>query len=290
MLDSLPPRIGLALGSGAARGWAHIGVLRALGDLGIVPEAICGTSMGALIGGFYLSGDLRALEDWARTLTKLRLIRYLDFKLSGNGFVAGHRLFSEMERHLQDKTIEDLAVPFASVGTDLDTGHEVWLTQGRLVDAIRASFSLPAFFEPVQIGGRWLIDGALVNPVPVSVCRALGARMVIAVNVNGGTTTRNIARQASALKKGDVGSGARGATPPGRLGVMASTFNIVQDRVNRSRMAADPPDVSIVPKVNHVGLLEFHRAEEAIAAGEAATRQAEAEIRESLAMFATLAS
>ena len=307
--------IGLALGSGAARGWAHIGALRALADLGVRPDVICGTSIGALAGGFYLSGHLAALEDWARRLTKLRMFRYMDVGIRRNGLLSGHRLFSEMERYLHDERIEDLPVPFATVATDLYTGHEVWLTEGRLVDAIRASFSLPGVFEPVAIDGRWVVDGAVVNPVPISVCHALGAEVVIAINLNtpslgkngkngkngnggqkkkaGASSFQAVPRWASTVLRRNGGMAepkAEGAPEkaedsPSLVNVLASTLNIVQDRVTRSRLAAEPPDVNIVPKVGPIGLLDFDRAQEAIEAGAAAVYQAQAEIRDAMALF-----
>ncbi len=301
-------RIGLALGSGAARGWVHIGILRALARLGVTPDVICGTSIGALIGGFYLSGHLAQLEEWARRLTKLRMIRYLDLGLARNGVVAGHRLFSEMEQILGTTAIEDLPAPFAAICTDLQTGHEVWLTKGSLTEAVRASFSLPGLFEPVYVDQRWLVDGAVVNPVPVSVCHALGAEVIIAVNLNtappwkngnganpakeaglfkpmprwSGTVLRS-ARMRSAARRGAAPEA--GPTPPSMLSVLASTLNIVQDRVTRSRLAAQPPDVNLVPKVGDIGLLEFHRAAEAIEAGEAVIDAAESEIRQAIEFF-----
>ncbi len=305
-------RIGLALGSGAARGWAHIGVLRAFSELGITPDIICGTSIGALVGGFHLAGRLDTLEDWARRLTKLKMFRYLDFRLSGKGLIAGNRLFAEMEKYLADIKIEDLPLPFASVATELHTGHEVWMTEGHLVEAVRASFSLPAFFEPTMVDGRWLVDGALVNPVPVSVCRALGARIVIAINLNSGgpalkrgprdpafsaLTLESPARKAALALKGarrrfDLPAfpfGHDSPDAPSLLGVMAATLNIVQDRVTRSRMAADPPDVTICPKAEHVGLLDFHEAGELIEVGEAAVYEATAQIHDALPALDTAA-
>ena len=178
------PRIGLALGSGAARGWAHIGVLHALADAGIAPDIVCGTSMGALVGGVHLSGHLDILEDWARGLTKFGVISQLDFTVAGGGMIGGRRLIRMLERYLADIRIEGLSLPFTCVATDLLTGHEVWLNEGPLIDALRASFSLPGIFAPVRHDGRWLVDGALVNPLPVSVCQALGAQVVIAVNLH----------------------------------------------------------------------------------------------------------
>ena len=312
--------IGLALGSGAARGWAHLGALRALSELGITPDVVCGTSIGALAGAFYLSGHLSALEDWARHLTKLRMVRYMDVGIRRNGLLSGHRLFSEMERYLGDARIEDLPVPFATVATDLYTGHEVWLTQGRIVDAVRASFSLPGLFEPVEIDGRWVVDGAVVNPVPISVCHALGAEVIIAINLNTPSVGKN-GRNGKNGKNGKNGNGGKKVSTatsfqampswaatvlrrngnqgeeqaeglegkadgaPGLINVLASTLNIVQDRVTRSRLAAEPPDVNIIPKVGQIALLDFDRAQEAIAAGETAVYQAEAEIRDAMALF-----
>ncbi|MFQ5784566.1 MAG: patatin-like phospholipase family protein [Alphaproteobacteria bacterium] len=292
-------RIGLALGSGAARGWAHLGVLRALSERGIAPDVVCATSIGALAGGFYLSGLLDALESWARNLTKLGMIRYLNLRLAKNGLIAGDRLFAEMEQQLGDTAIEDLSVPFVSVATDLATGREVWLSDGRLVNAIRASFSLPAFFSPTKIDGRWLIDGALVNPVPVSVCRAFGAQVVIAVNLNANDLVpkavslegivnapgldpsaiwNGTGSSAAASGIGDrtLTSGRGKDEGPTLFGVVASTLNIVQNRITRSRLAAEPPEINIVPRVGHVGLLDFHRADELIEAGRIAVSQAEA--------------
>jgi NTE family protein len=305
-----PPKfpLGLALGSGAARGWAHLGVLKALTDLGIRPDVVCATSMGALAGGFHVGGQLAELEEWARKLTKLRMIRYMDFRLGGSGLIGGNRLFSEMERSIGDMMIEDLPVRFASVATDLKTGHEIWFTEGKLIEAIRASFSLPGFFEAVRVKGRWVIDGALVNPVPVSVCHALGARVVIAVNLNVTSPGRNGPLPGSGsvdadftLTPGLDGNVLRRASrklhllqpvatdekpdTPTRIGVMAATLNIVQDRVTRSRLAADPPDVTLIPRVGHIGFLDFHCAAEAIDAGEASVHAAEEAIREAIALF-----
>ncbi len=268
------PRVGIALGGGAARGWAHLGVMEALREMGVRPDVVCGTSIGALVGGLHLCGFSAELEFWARRLTKLRMLRYLDVKLAGRGIIGGSRLFAEMERYIGDRTIEDLPVTFATVATDLTTGHEIWLRQGKLATAIRASFAIPGFFEPINIDGRWLIDGALVNPVPVSVCRALGAQIVIAVRLDSGVSTDPYPQAG-----GDIG-GPPLKTPaaPGVLGVMMSTVNIVQDRVTRSRLVADPPDVSVNAKVGHIGLLEFNRAPELIELGRAAAIRARADI------------
>src|SRR6185436_4503746 len=184
------PIIGIALGGGAARGWAHIGVLKTLIDAGLEPDIVAGTSIGAVAGACYVTGRLQALEDFAAALTPRRVFGFLDINFAGSGLITGQRLSSRLENHLQDVTIEGLERKFVAVATELGTGHEVWLNKGSLVNALQASFALPGIFRPVKINGRWLIDGALVNPVPVSVCRALGARIVIAVNLSSDSVNR----------------------------------------------------------------------------------------------------
>lgn len=295
-------RLGLALGSGGARGWAHIGALRALSKLGIEPDVICGTSMGALVGAYHLTGRLEELEIWAKRLTMLRMVRYLNFRIVRNGFIAGHRLFSEMDETLGASEFKDLPIPFATVATDLNSGHEIWFTDGPIVPAVRASFSLPAFFDPVWVDNRWVVDGALVNPVPVSVCHALGAQVVIGINLNVSPPLMSHGPKTAGANKGGfsalpawtgtiLNGGARGdlsdrdeavrdPDAPSLFGVLSSTLNIVQDRVTRARMAADPPDLNILPKVGHIGMLDFHTAEECIDAGEAAIHQAADELWE----------
>lgn len=293
-------RIGLALGSGIARGWAHLGVLKALDKLGIVPDMIAGTSIGALVGGFYLGGHADKLEQWARRLTKFRMLRYFNLSLGG-GMISGDKLFQEAENYIGDTAIDELAAPFVAVATDLRTGHEVWLREGRVVDAMRASLSLPGVFKPVYADGRWLLDGALVNPVPVSVCRALGAQMVIAVNlsadimgrgraVNGDAMTGAIGPDGGRSKKQpkQANGEEKPAEPPGTFDVMMESLNIVQDRIARGRLAGDPPDVSITPRIGHIGLLDFHRADELITEGVDAVERALPEIRDAIAIFSAM--
>lgn len=301
-------RIGLALGSGVARGWAHLGVLRAITRLGLVPDIIAGSSIGALVGGFYLAGHLDPLERWVRGLTKLRMLRYLNLPLGG-GMISGDRLFHEAERYLGDMEISALRAPFVAVATDLWTGHEIWLRDGRLVDAIRASLSLPGLFQPMRLNGHWLIDGALVNPVPVSVCRALGAQMVISVNLNADIMGKELefdpsARSdngkpaestgaelvPSALSIAEIleSNGKRKRGEPSMFNVMAASLNIVQERITRGRLAGEPPDVSINPRIGHIGLLDFHRADELISQGEDAVERVMPEIRDAVAVFSAL--
>ena len=294
-------KIGLALGGGAARGWAHIGVLKALHAAGIKPDIIVGTSIGAVVGGCFAAGHLPQIEAFARELTPRRIFSYLDFNLAGNGgLIGGQRLCDRLDHYLGDRRIEDLPTRFTAVATEIGTGHEHWLSSGKLVDAVRASYALPGIFKPVRINGRWLFDGALVNPIPVSVCRALGARYVIAVNLNFDILGRGCIMPSSSLdddvdahdepdehfplpveKKGMRGLisrqlGWRGDGAPGISTVMVDAFNIVQDRIARSRLAGDPPDAMITPRLQDFGLFDFHRANDLIARGvEAATRQIE---------------
>jgi len=245
-------RIGVALGAGAARGWSHIGVLQELAAHNIVPDIVAGTSIGAIVGGYYAAGLLDVLADFARSLTKRRVFGLMDLSLSGGGLVAGLKLKKTLDEALAELQLEDLPKRFAAVATEIKTGHEIWMRRGNLVEAIRASYAIPGIFEPVQFDGRWLFDGALVNPVPVTICRALGADMVIAVNIIsdtafggtivGGGLGRDGAFDWSQHQPNEDGA-ALGA--PNIATVMMDAFNIAQDRISRSRLAGDPPDVLI---------------------------------------------
>ncbi len=309
MNDRPRPRVGLALGAGIARGWAHIGVLERLHAAGIEPDIICGTSIGALVGGAYAAGKIEVLDEWARRMTRGRMLRYLDVGLGSGGMLGGRRLRRTLKEHLGGINMEDLPCRFAAVTTELATGHEIWQQKGDLVQAISASYALPGIFPPVNVNGRWLVDGAMVNPVPVSVCRALGARLVIAVNLNSDTFgTNNLAAQMidddlkfdelleriranpdemlspSALVMRQVFGKSDDA--PSIFSVLLGTLNIVQDRLNRSRMAGDPADIDIAPRLGHVGLLEFDRAEEAIEEGRAAVERALPALADAYAILA----
>ena len=288
------PTIGLALGGGAARGFAHIGVLRTLLAHGIKPDVIVGTSIGAVAGGCFACGQLDVFETWARGLTRRGLLSYLDVSLTGSGLIAGGKITALLENALADTLIEQLPLRFATITTEVGTGHEIWLTRGRLVQALRASYALPGIFPPVRLGGRWLVDGALVNPVPVSAARVLGARLVIAVNLNtdilgrGATVSSHgsdedddrqreeMAKQPGGmfglerlLKRQFLGGAERPSIPT----VMVDAFNIMQDRITRARLAGDPPDVTISPRIGHIGWFDFHRAHEAIEIGARATQR-----------------
>jgi NTE family protein len=292
-------RIGLALGSGAARGWSHIGVLRALEKIGIKPDIVVGTSIGAVVGSCYCAGLLDGLEAFARRLTRRKVFGLLDVNFTGGGLFSGNKLTKLLETEFKDRRIEDLNPSFVCVTTELSTGHEIWIRRGRLVSAIRASYAIPGLFQPILLNGRWLVDGAIVNPIPVSVCRAFGAEIVIAINLSSdafgrGTiihdhpadtpdeqpdapdeTSRNLQRQL-------VDSGER---PPGLTSVVIEAYNIIQDRIARSRLAGDPPDVLIGPRLGRLGHFEFHRADEAIDIGYQAAMRSAAEIEQVVEAF-----
>jgi NTE family protein len=278
------PRLGIALGSGSARGWAHIGILRALEQAGIIPDVVSGTSIGALVGAAYASDRLDRLEEWVLEIDWWDIIRYMDLRRGG---VEGERLMRAFGERVEDVSIEMLPKPFGAVATDLFTGREVWFQDGSLLEAVRASIALPGLFSPVRYQERWLVDGGLVDPLPVSLCRALGADRVIAVNLNGDIVGKHFGGRPPKLAtpsplltrlsiglQAMLGNNGRGTDeteepdePPGLFDVMAGSIHIMQDRITRARMAGDPPDVVLAPRLAHLGLMDFDHAEEAIAAG-----------------------
>ena len=290
-------KIGLALGSGSSRGWSHIGIINALSGLGIKPDIVCGTSIGSLVGASYVSGKLELLEEWARSLTKFETAMFFDINTSLNGFVNTERLHEFLNKTVagDKEVIENLKKQYASVSTELETGREIWLTSGSLIEAVWASISLPGLFPAIKNNNKWLVDGGLVNPVPVSVCRALGADIVIAVNLNGDIVGKHF-EKSKTIKNEDNSVGDKitdlvmeytgslfsttddSEQPPGLFDAIASSVNITQDRITRSRMAGDPPDIILAPKLSHIGLLEFYRADEAIAEGRNCVKRMEPEI------------
>lgn len=303
------PRIGVALGSGSARGWAHIGVLRGLVEAGLEPDVVCGTSIGALVGGAYVAGQLDALEDWARSITLLDVVGLMDVTLARGGVIEGSKLFRTLRETPADIVIEKLTKPFAAVATDFATGREVWLQKGPLLDAVRASLSLPGLLPPFRLGEHWLVDGGLVNPVPVTLCRALGAEVVVAVNLNGDLVGRNVPPRKSKSpmrnkrrRTADVGKLSerlreqfRGTASllasqilspkhetPGFFEVVAGAIYIMQDRITRSRLAGDPADIVLTPRLGHIRLLDFDRGDEVIAEGRACVAAAAPQLKQAL--------
>lgn len=285
-------RLGLALGGGAARGWAHIGVLRALEELGIRPDIVAGTSIGALVGGAYVTGYIDEMEGWVRKLNWQEVLSMLDLRLSG-GLIGGKKVINRLAEGMAGINIEDLDTAFGAVATDMETGKEVWLREGHMLDAIRASIALPGIFSPARVNGRWLVDGGLVNPNPVSLCRALGADIVIAVDLTRLPYVRRTVEGAARKPAFDVaaireqwpqaekvfgafqslsakltiGRGDKKVEVPSAMEVMIKSLNIMTSRISQSRLAGEPAELLIVPKVADVAMAEFHRANETIELG-----------------------
>jgi NTE family protein len=293
-------KIAIALGSGSARGWAHIGVIRELESIGIVPQIVTGSSIGALVGAAYAADQLERLEHWCRALNWKGILKYLDPNLLGGGLIQGEKLSALVTQYVEDLHFEDLPRRLGVVATELDTGREIWFREGPVMQAVRASIGLPGLFKPILHEGHWLVDGGLANPVPVSLCRAMGADLVIAVNLNGDILGRHF-RQGGPEQPSNGESGQElfwdrlseqlkntlsshtdmlfsrllgtGRESPGLYEVLASSINIMQDRITRSRMAGDPPDIILTPRLSRLGLMEFDRAAFAIEEGVQAVRR-----------------
>ncbi|WP_334134634.1 patatin-like phospholipase family protein [Tepidimonas sp.] len=284
-------RVGLALGSGAARGWAHIGVLRVLQEAQVPVDVVCGTSIGALVGAAFAAGELPRLEAWVRTLTWPQVVGLIDLRMGG-GLIEGGKLVAFFRERFADAGIEQLPLPFGCVATELGTGREVWLREGSVIDAVRASIAVPGVFTPARVQGRLLVDGGLVNPVPVSLCRAMGADVVIAVDLNWHLMARRhrVAGRAAPKPRGGLidallarlqwradpkaTSSAAGGEQPSLLDVLTTSLNIVQWRITQSRLAGEPADVMLRPMLADIAAMDFHRAAPAIAAGRKAAEQA----------------
>ena len=287
------PRIGLALGSGAARGWAHIGAIRALEERGVKPDMVCGTSIGALVGAFYASGELDKLESWVTSLAWTTVLRLMDLTWRG-GLIRGNRLFNLFRATFEDRDIVDLPLMYGAVATELTSGREIWLREGKVLDAVRASCAMPGLFTPVIRNDAMLVDGGLVNPVPVSMCRALGADLVIAVDLSWGklgayrdrgrnkndervVAPREVPGWIGRLRTGwleRMKSKVKNEVSfPSIFEVFSTALDIVEMKVARSRLAGEPADVMITPLLPDFGTMEFHRAKEAIAEGRAAVER-----------------
>ena len=273
------PRLGIALGSGSARGWAHIGVLRALRQAGIEPDLVCGTSIGAFVGAAYASGRLDELEAWVASLTRRDVLGFFDVSLGG-GLIKGERLLNFVTERFLHGSFADLERPFACVATDLANGREIWLKEGAIADAVRASIAVPGLFAPHPVGGRFLVDGGLVNPVPVSLCRAIDADVVIAVDLGMDTINLRLGKALPVNVQGGwrrkvgnwLGRNGNGDAPrPSLTDVLTNSVAIMQGRISRSRMAGEPADVLVAPRLGQMGLLDYHRGVDAITAGRKAT-------------------
>lgn len=285
------PRIGLALGSGAARGWSHIGVIRALERAGVIPDIICGTSIGSLVGAIYAAGELDHFQRWVSELDWQDMVGMVDLRIDG-GLIKGSKLVDFLHTRFNKQAIEQLPKTFACVATDLTAGREIWLREGSVVDAVRASIALPGLFSPALLDGRMLVDGGLVNPVPVSLCRALGADIVIAVDLNwdllgyqrrsaeeisdstdakpNGVLDNILSSLRASLKMSNGPETDAEPDMPSMLAVMATSINIMQVRITQSRLAGEPADFLVRPRLSHIGAMDFHRGQMAIDEGERA--------------------
>jgi NTE family protein len=295
--DAPKPVVGLALGSGTARGWAHIGVILELEEMGVQPQVVAGTSIGALVGAVYVSGQLNEFAEWVQKLTGRDVFGLMDFTFSG-GVVKGEKLFGFFEERHSNPNIEDLPKRFVSVATEMHTGREIWITRGPILPAARASCAAPGLFSPVKFGERWMLDGGLVNPVPVSACRALGADVVIAVNLNTQLVGAHISRssrqeavreatspevrtkeESSFWQKIATYFASGPAENPGFFDVIAASVNVMQDRLTRGRLAGDPPEITLTPMLADFAVMDFHRAREAIEEGRHVVQRNAADIR-----------
>jgi len=295
------PKLGLVLGAGAAKGWAHIGVLQALEQHGIKPDIVCGCSSGALVGASYVTGHLNTLAELVEILTWRRVLGYLDFTWSGGGLIKGRSIVKFFENNLEDIAIENASPVFGAVAADLHSGRETWFTRGSIIDAVRASIALPGLLTPLRMRDRWLVDGSLVNPIPVSLCRALGADIIIGVSLNGDlvshpqrglleeipapmlqTAQSSWLRWRTRRPDHEAQAGSRvnnaGSDRLTYAGVIGQSLLVTQDFISRIRLAADPVDILIAPAVSHIGIMDFHKGGETIEAGRRATLDAMAMI------------
>jgi NTE family protein len=293
------------LGSGAARGWAHIGVIRTLEEAGIVPDLVCGTSIGALVGAAYAAGQLDRLEPWVQGLGWQQVVGLLDLKMGG-GLIQGGKLVDFFRHHFRDPGIEQLQRPFACVATELGSGREVWLREGAVIDAVRASIAIPGLFTPAAVGGRLLVDGGVVNPVPVSLCRAMGADVVIAVDLNwqllsrrhrvAGRARAQVSTPNATLSRPSVLDAVLGrfqwsswkpgsrsdSESPSMLDVLTTSLNIMQMRITQSRLAGDPADVVVRPRLTDIAAMDFHRGAPIVVEGRRAARAVLPQLQEAL--------
>lgn len=297
-----PGKVGLALGSGSTRGWSHIGVIRALAEAGVTVDYIAGTSIGALVAAVYASGMIDSLEDAVYQFSRKHVFSFRELILPKSGLIDGVRIANFIQQYVLDEPIEKLPVPLAVIATDLYTGEEVVLKNGNIVEAVRASISLPGIFKPVRKDDYLLVDGGLVNPVPVRTVRDMGADFVIAVDLNCDIVQRKkpevlpfvddskypqkaeqeeraiAGNKAASLLNGkfhEINMAATGKIrqliarnpQPNIIEVMMTSIKIMESQITTANLKTDPPDVLIQPKLGHINLMEFQRAEESILEG-----------------------
>jgi NTE family protein len=301
------PKVGLALGSGSARGWAHIGVIQALTEAGIQVDYIAGTSMGALVGAVFASGNIATLKEVALQLDWKQILHFFDVVFPRSGLIDGKKVTDFMRNHVQRKNIEELRLPFSAVSTDLVTGQEVVIKEGDVIEAVRASISIPGIFTPVRKDSMILVDGGLVNPVPVSVVRSMGADFVIAVDLNKGlvgqkgnkknydtklnhreVSKRNKSKLAEKTKIFNALNKKLGTLDlpainsikqwlerdplPSIFEVFLASISIMETQITVTKLKTDPADLLIQPNLGYMKFLELNRAQEAIEVGYQETR------------------
>lgn len=312
-------KVGLALGSGAARGWAHIGIIEALEELGVKIDVVSGCSIGAYVGAAYTAGKLDELKNWIKDFDEWQVASLMGIGIQKGGLLSGDKVFAKLEHDLTLANIEDLPIPFGAVATDMRRGRAVWFTEGSTVNAVRASCSIPALFPPFWYQKKWFVDGAVVDSVPVSLCRHLGADFVIAVNLNSDYNSaflgqHELEQKANDYKfsqfieqskvtlsqwwsntfpkqsveqpneainqqveeaKAQISAMNDQPKQPGKppipsiFSVMSNVLDIMQDRVTRSQLAGNPPNILLAPRLGHIGIMEFHKSAELIEAGRA---------------------
>jgi NTE family protein len=296
------PKIGLALGSGAARGWSQIGVLEGLAEFGITPDVVAGSSIGALVGAAFATGRLAALKARLENFGKRHTAALLDVHFTTGGLIEGRRIDNWLQELGIAGDIEAVPMRYGAVATDLSSGREIWLQKGPIGRAVRASIGMPGIFSPAKCGDSdgWLIDGGLVNPVPVSLARALGADIVIAVDLNSQLVGRGFVDSDTDAVPPVIPPAIPTEAPrwlrdaispilervfqapadsPSYFAVLVNSLNIMQDRITRMRLAGDPPEILLCPRLREFSWLDFHRAPEAIAEGRSCVEAAQQEIR-----------
>ncbi|HEV2621497.1 MAG TPA: patatin-like phospholipase family protein [Frateuria sp.] len=277
------PTVALALGAGGAKGLAHIGAIEELERQGYRISAIAGSSMGALIGGIYAMGKLPVYRDWVCKLARFDVLRLVDWTFSG-GLIKGEKIIETLRQLIGDARIEELPLTYTAVATDIDREREVWLTRGQLFDAIRASIAIPTVFRPHMLDGRRLVDGALLNPVPMTPLIRERADFLVAVSLDGPIERPSPQQDATAtpeVKSGWLGRlFSRGeAIPPrirepGALELLTQSMDLMQSNLSRVRLAAYEPDLLVQIPRDAAAVWEFYRADELIELGRLRTREA----------------
>jgi NTE family protein len=285
-------KIGLALGSGSARGWSHIGVINALQRAGIQIDVVAGCSIGSLVGAAFACGKLQELEGWVRSFSYWDVLKLMDLSWRRGGLLRGERVFNHYRQLLPASSFTDCQLKFGAVATNLSTGRELWFTEGDLHLAVRASCSMPGLMAPVAHNGYWLVDGAVVNPVPVSLTRALGADIVIAVDLQhdahlmqqdllsvnlagneDGTPGETLRWHERLRERIGMMSARQSVAAPTAMEIMTTSIQVLENRLKRNRMAGDPPDILLQPLCPQISTLDFHRAEAAINSGQLAVEK-----------------